>query len=109
MQGSRSNCERLHPVTTVHFTLRVATNSLVQCGSANLLTWITGWSCAVAWINSPFPMYIPVCVIFSSDSPKNSRSPGCSSSCQLLYARTIPPAAGHRAAGSRPFVGTASV
>ena len=29
----------------------------------------------MAWMNSPFPMYIPVCVIFAG-APKKSRSPG---------------------------------
>ena len=65
----------LEPCSAVHFTLLQATRMRVQGWSSRRLICMTGCPWVVAWMISPSPMYMAVCVILSGPEPKNSRSP----------------------------------
>ena len=59
----RGRGQSLEEFPSLHFSLRMATSSLVQVGSPSSETWTPGWSLGVSWMKVPWPRYIPVWVI----------------------------------------------
>src|ERR1039457_2254616 len=74
----RRGCS-LHEASAVHFTLLMATSSLVQRGSFKSSIRTMGVCAVVALMNLPPPRYTPVWVMCLSELPKYNKSPGARS------------------------------